>query len=169
MIVGNPPRPYYLDMDTGSDLTWIQCDAPCSSCAKVSFFCNWCQLLGNSSLWFHTSANRHLCTANAQLTIWKNFHNSLLFVFCSVKWLVPSLFWGFSFQPTYCKESELVQKPSFVWVLSDYGLNNKSKVKKLIVPRLRWILNSDQSYHQTQPVMELIISWKKWILLMGII
>ncbi|KAH9778620.1 Aspartyl protease APCB1 [Citrus sinensis] len=34
MIVGNPPRPYYLDMDTGSDLTWIQCDAPCSSCAK---------------------------------------------------------------------------------------------------------------------------------------
>lgn len=34
MIVGNPPRRYYLDMDTGSDLTWIQCDAPCSSCAK---------------------------------------------------------------------------------------------------------------------------------------
>ncbi|KAL5544756.1 hypothetical protein UlMin_008540 [Ulmus minor] len=32
--VGNPPRSYYLDMDTGSDLTWIQCDAPCSSCAK---------------------------------------------------------------------------------------------------------------------------------------
>ncbi|KAF8407830.1 hypothetical protein HHK36_006966 [Tetracentron sinense] len=34
MLVGNPPRPYYLDMDTGSDLTWIQCDAPCTSCAK---------------------------------------------------------------------------------------------------------------------------------------
>ncbi|PON94476.1 Aspartic peptidase [Trema orientale] len=34
MLVGNPPRPYFLDMDTGSDLTWIQCDAPCSSCAK---------------------------------------------------------------------------------------------------------------------------------------
>ncbi|RWR79591.1 aspartyl protease APCB1 isoform X2 [Cinnamomum micranthum f. kanehirae] len=32
--VGNPPRPYFLDMDTGSDLTWIQCDAPCTSCAK---------------------------------------------------------------------------------------------------------------------------------------
>ncbi|KAL8474848.1 hypothetical protein ACS0TY_031318 [Phlomoides rotata] len=31
---GNPPRPYFLDMDTGSDLTWIQCDAPCTSCAK---------------------------------------------------------------------------------------------------------------------------------------
>ncbi|XP_043717057.1 aspartyl protease APCB1 isoform X1 [Telopea speciosissima] len=34
VLVGNPPRPYYLDMDTGSDLTWIQCDAPCVSCAK---------------------------------------------------------------------------------------------------------------------------------------
>ncbi|XP_044466679.1 aspartyl protease APCB1-like [Mangifera indica] len=34
MLVGSPPRPYYLDIDTGSDLTWIQCDAPCSSCAK---------------------------------------------------------------------------------------------------------------------------------------
>lgn len=32
--VGNPPRPYFFDIDTGSDLTWIQCDAPCSSCAK---------------------------------------------------------------------------------------------------------------------------------------
>ncbi|KAH6827902.1 hypothetical protein C2S53_014938 [Perilla frutescens var. hirtella] len=31
---GNPPRPYFLDVDTGSDLTWIQCDAPCTSCAK---------------------------------------------------------------------------------------------------------------------------------------
>ncbi|CAK7349750.1 unnamed protein product [Dovyalis caffra] len=34
MLVGSPPRPYYLDIDTGSDLTWIQCDAPCTSCAK---------------------------------------------------------------------------------------------------------------------------------------
>ncbi|XAR63898.1 Nepenthesin [Bertholletia excelsa] len=34
MLVGNPPRPYFLDIDTGSDLTWIQCDAPCISCAK---------------------------------------------------------------------------------------------------------------------------------------
>ncbi|KAL6010941.1 hypothetical protein ACLOJK_001384 [Asimina triloba] len=32
--VGNPARPYFLDLDTGSDLTWIQCDAPCTSCAK---------------------------------------------------------------------------------------------------------------------------------------
>ncbi|KAK6787598.1 hypothetical protein RDI58_016123 [Solanum bulbocastanum] len=34
MLVGNPPRPYFLDIDTGSDLMWIQCDAPCTSCAK---------------------------------------------------------------------------------------------------------------------------------------
>ncbi|KAJ4830538.1 hypothetical protein Tsubulata_032097 [Turnera subulata] len=34
VLVGNPPRPYYVDIDTGSDLTWIQCDAPCASCAK---------------------------------------------------------------------------------------------------------------------------------------
>lgn len=34
LLVGNPPSPYFLDMDTGSDLTWIQCDAPCTSCAK---------------------------------------------------------------------------------------------------------------------------------------
>ncbi|CAN8302915.1 unnamed protein product [Cochlearia groenlandica] len=25
---------FHLDVDTGSDLTWIQCDAPCTSCAK---------------------------------------------------------------------------------------------------------------------------------------
>lgn len=34
MLIGNPPKPYHLDVDTGSDLTWIQCDAPCRSCAK---------------------------------------------------------------------------------------------------------------------------------------
>nr|GMD68738.1 aspartyl protease APCB1 [Ipomoea batatas] len=33
-LIGNPPKPYFLDVDTGSDLTWIQCDAPCTSCAK---------------------------------------------------------------------------------------------------------------------------------------
>ncbi|XP_027357588.1 aspartyl protease APCB1 [Abrus precatorius] len=32
--VGNPPKRYFLDVDTGSDLTWIQCDAPCRSCGK---------------------------------------------------------------------------------------------------------------------------------------
>ncbi|GAV81695.1 LOW QUALITY PROTEIN: Asp domain-containing protein, partial [Cephalotus follicularis] len=34
ILIGNPRRPYFLDIDTGSDLTWIQCDAPCTSCAK---------------------------------------------------------------------------------------------------------------------------------------
>jgi hypothetical protein len=33
MLIGSPSKLYYLDMDTGSDLTWLQCDAPCRSCA----------------------------------------------------------------------------------------------------------------------------------------
>ncbi|XP_043697544.1 aspartic proteinase Asp1-like, partial [Telopea speciosissima] len=33
--LGNPPKAYYLDLDTGSDLTWLQCDAPCASCNDV--------------------------------------------------------------------------------------------------------------------------------------
>ncbi|RDY03694.1 Aspartyl protease APCB1, partial [Mucuna pruriens] len=32
--VGNPPKSYFVDVDTGSDLTWMQCDAPCRSCGK---------------------------------------------------------------------------------------------------------------------------------------
>ncbi|XP_020530678.1 aspartyl protease APCB1 isoform X2 [Amborella trichopoda] len=32
--IGNPPKPYFLHVDTGSDLTWLQCDAPCRSCSK---------------------------------------------------------------------------------------------------------------------------------------
>ncbi|VAI15021.1 unnamed protein product [Triticum turgidum subsp. durum] len=35
MNIGNPAKPYFLDVDTGSDLTWLQCDAPCVSCSKV--------------------------------------------------------------------------------------------------------------------------------------
>ncbi|KAJ0684095.1 putative nepenthesin [Helianthus annuus] len=34
--IGNPPKPYWLDLDTGSDLTWLQCDAPCTKCFPVS-------------------------------------------------------------------------------------------------------------------------------------
>ncbi|XP_052188489.1 aspartic proteinase Asp1-like [Diospyros lotus] len=30
--VGHPPKPYFLDIDSGSDLTWLQCDAPCIKC-----------------------------------------------------------------------------------------------------------------------------------------
>ncbi|XP_038726301.1 aspartic proteinase Asp1-like isoform X2 [Tripterygium wilfordii] len=32
--IGNPPKLYELDIDTGSDLTWVQCDAPCVRCTK---------------------------------------------------------------------------------------------------------------------------------------
>uniref|UniRef100_A0A5B7BSH7 Aspartic proteinase Asp1 n=1 Tax=Davidia involucrata TaxID=16924 RepID=A0A5B7BSH7_DAVIN len=32
--IGQPPQPYFLDPDTGSDLTWLQCDAPCIHCTK---------------------------------------------------------------------------------------------------------------------------------------
>ncbi|WOL08830.1 hypothetical protein Cni_G17583 [Canna indica] len=34
IVVGSPPRQYFLDVDTGSGLSWIQCDAPCANCAK---------------------------------------------------------------------------------------------------------------------------------------
>ncbi|CAN6440062.1 unnamed protein product [Victoria cruziana] len=34
LLVGTPPRPYYLDVDTGSNFTWLQCDAPCVSCSQ---------------------------------------------------------------------------------------------------------------------------------------
>ncbi|KAJ8762919.1 hypothetical protein K2173_023048 [Erythroxylum novogranatense] len=30
--IGNPPKTYDFDFDTGSDLSWVQCDAPCTSC-----------------------------------------------------------------------------------------------------------------------------------------
>ncbi|KAH1255852.1 Aspartic proteinase Asp1 [Glycine max] len=32
LAIGNPPKVYDLDIDTGSDLTWVQCDAPCKGC-----------------------------------------------------------------------------------------------------------------------------------------
>ncbi|KAL5559645.1 hypothetical protein UlMin_035856 [Ulmus minor] len=32
--IGNPPKVFELDIDTGSDLTWVQCDAPCTGCTK---------------------------------------------------------------------------------------------------------------------------------------
>ncbi|GKV37717.1 hypothetical protein SLEP1_g45712 [Rubroshorea leprosula] len=32
LSIGNPPKPFTLDIDTGSDLTWVQCDAPCTGC-----------------------------------------------------------------------------------------------------------------------------------------
>lgn len=35
--IGDPPKQYDLDIDTGSDFTWVQCDAPCTGCTKVNF------------------------------------------------------------------------------------------------------------------------------------
>ncbi|GAB4845155.1 hypothetical protein Ancab_038560 [Ancistrocladus abbreviatus] len=32
--IGQPPKPYDLDIDTGSDVTWVQCDAPCVTCLE---------------------------------------------------------------------------------------------------------------------------------------
>ncbi|KAJ9166681.1 hypothetical protein P3X46_021391 [Hevea brasiliensis] len=32
--IGNPPKLFELDIDTGSDLTWLQCDAPCTGCTQ---------------------------------------------------------------------------------------------------------------------------------------
>ncbi|XP_027773302.1 aspartic proteinase Asp1 isoform X3 [Solanum pennellii] len=33
--VGQPPKPYFFDIDTGSDLSWLQCDAPCAKCSPA--------------------------------------------------------------------------------------------------------------------------------------
>ncbi|KAL5555221.1 hypothetical protein UlMin_037457 [Ulmus minor] len=33
--IGQPSKPYFLDPDTGSDLTWLQCDAPCVQCTQT--------------------------------------------------------------------------------------------------------------------------------------
>ncbi|XVE55306.1 hypothetical protein DITRI_Ditri03aG0148300 [Diplodiscus trichospermus] len=30
--IGNPSKLFQLDIDTGSDLSWVQCDAPCAGC-----------------------------------------------------------------------------------------------------------------------------------------
>ncbi|KAM7257352.1 hypothetical protein ACFE04_013093 [Oxalis oulophora] len=35
LMIGQPARPYFLDVDTGSDLTWLQCDAPCVHCTEA--------------------------------------------------------------------------------------------------------------------------------------
>ncbi|EEE51772.1 hypothetical protein OsJ_33215 [Oryza sativa Japonica Group] len=35
MNIGDPAKSYFLDIDTGSTLTWLQCDAPCTNCNIV--------------------------------------------------------------------------------------------------------------------------------------
>ncbi|GKV37720.1 hypothetical protein SLEP1_g45715 [Rubroshorea leprosula] len=32
LSIGNQPRPFTLDIDTGSDLTWVPCDIACTGC-----------------------------------------------------------------------------------------------------------------------------------------
>jgi hypothetical protein len=34
--IGQPSKPYFLDVDTGSDLTWLQCDVPRAQCTEVN-------------------------------------------------------------------------------------------------------------------------------------
>ncbi|KAK6277306.1 hypothetical protein POUND7_017629 [Theobroma cacao] len=34
LSIGHPPKVFEFDIDTGSDLTWVQCDAPCNGCTK---------------------------------------------------------------------------------------------------------------------------------------
>lgn len=36
LSIGHPPKVFEFDIDTGSDLTWVQCDAPCNGCTKVN-------------------------------------------------------------------------------------------------------------------------------------
>lgn len=33
--IGNPSKVFELDIDTGSDLTWVQCDVECIGCTLV--------------------------------------------------------------------------------------------------------------------------------------
>ncbi|CAN1346154.1 Aspartic proteinase Asp1 [Linum perenne] len=33
--IGNPLKVFDLDIDIGSDLIWVQCDAPCTGCTKA--------------------------------------------------------------------------------------------------------------------------------------
>ncbi|XP_039071435.1 aspartic proteinase Asp1-like [Hibiscus syriacus] len=35
LTIGNPPKVFEFDIDTGSDLTWVQCDAPCTGFTKT--------------------------------------------------------------------------------------------------------------------------------------
>nr|CAB3491137.1 unnamed protein product [Digitaria exilis] len=36
MYIGEPAKPYFLDIDTGSSLTWIECDAGSGSCERCN-------------------------------------------------------------------------------------------------------------------------------------
>ncbi|GFZ16790.1 eukaryotic aspartyl protease family protein [Actinidia rufa] len=66
MLVGSPPKPYFLDVDTGSDLTWLQCDAPCTSCAKCDYEIEYADQ--SSSMGVLAMDEIHLMVANGSLT-----------------------------------------------------------------------------------------------------
>ncbi len=36
--LGDPPKEFYLDVDTGSDITWVNCEWPSTSPSVVSVF-----------------------------------------------------------------------------------------------------------------------------------
>ncbi|KAK4351416.1 hypothetical protein RND71_030729 [Anisodus tanguticus] len=45
--IGQRSRPFFLDPDTGSDLTWLQCDAPCVRCTRhrsILILLSWARL-----------------------------------------------------------------------------------------------------------------------------
>ncbi|KAJ4874625.1 Eukaryotic aspartyl protease family protein [Raphanus sativus] len=49
--IGNPPKLFDLDIDTGSDLTWVPCDAPCNDPCDAP--CNGCTKTGPAELLFN--------------------------------------------------------------------------------------------------------------------
>jgi hypothetical protein len=68
MSIGDPAKPYFLDVDTGSDLTWLQCDAPCQSCNKVQV-AQCYALLVQSFIMIQSSLLDALCLAEITLVI----------------------------------------------------------------------------------------------------
>lgn len=69
--IGHPPKPYFLDLDTGSDLTWLQCNAPCVHCIEV-------KLLVYNILNIYMYAYIYILF----LSLMTILPNSLLFVVC---------------------------------------------------------------------------------------
>ncbi|KAK2976162.1 hypothetical protein RJ640_001090 [Escallonia rubra] len=41
--IGTPPKPYYLDIDTGSDLTWLQCSPGHTDLLKLHHYTIMCR------------------------------------------------------------------------------------------------------------------------------
>jgi hypothetical protein len=69
MSIGDPAKPYFLDVDTGSDLTWLQCDAPCQSCNKVQLAQCYALLVQSFIMHAQSSLLDALCLAKITLVI----------------------------------------------------------------------------------------------------